>query len=169
MMHGDLSSRERKRVLTEIHDLKYQYVVATDLAARGIDIEGVTHIINYELPYDYEFYLHRSGRTGRMYKDGIVYSFYEEIDDEYLNNLNKKGIKPKYYEFKGQDHVEYKGRNTRLDRIKPKTDYEKEASKYIPKKDKVKPGYKKKRQAQISELAKRLKKNDQKRGRRKVK
>ena len=104
-----------------------------------------------------------------MYKDGIVYSFYEEIDDEYLNNLNKKGIKPKYYEFKGQDLVEYKGRNTRLDRIKPKTDYEKEASKYIPKKDKVKPGYKKKRQAQISELAKRLKKNDQKRGRRKVK
>lgn len=169
MMHGDLSSRERKRVLTEIHDLKYQYVVATDLAARGIDIEGVTHIINYELPYDYEFYLHRSGRTGRMYKDGIVYSFYEEIDDEYLNNLNKKGIKPKYYEFKGQDLVEYKGRNTRLDRIKPKTDYEKEASKYIPKKDKVKPGYKKKRQAQISELAKRLKKNDQKRGRRKAK
>lgn len=169
MMHGDLSSRERKRVLTEIHDLKYQYVVATDLAARGIDIEGVTHIINYELPYDYEFYLHRSGRTGRMYKDGIVYSFYEEIDDEYLNNLNKKGIKPKYYEFKGQDLVEYKGRNTRLDRIKPKTDYEKEASKYIPKKDKVKPGYKKKRQALISELAKRLKKNDQKRGRRKAK
>ena len=93
-MHGDLTPRERKRVLNDCKALKYQYLVATDLAARGIDIEGVSHIINYELPMDYEFYLHRSGRTGRMHKDGIVYSLYEEIDDAYLDSLNKKKIKP---------------------------------------------------------------------------
>ena len=154
-MHGDLTPRERKRVL-----------VATDLAARGIDIEGVSHIINYELPMDYEFYLHRSGRTGRMHKDGIVYSLYEEIDDAYLDSLNKKKIKPSYFEFKSGELVPYKGRNTRLDRIKPKTDYQKEASKYIPEAKKVKPGYKKKRQAQIDDLATRLKRNDQKKKKR---
>ena len=158
-IHGDLSARERKRVLTDAANLKYQYIVATDLAARGIDIPGVSHIINYELPRDYEFYLHRSGRTGRMYNDGIVYSIYEEVDDEYLNNLNKKGIKPEYFEVKNGEVVEYKGRNTRAQRIKPKTDYQKQAARYIPKTEK-KPGYKKKRQAQIDELAKRLKKND---------
>lgn len=161
-MHGDLTPRERKRVLQDCKNLKYQYLVATDLAARGIDIEGVTHIINYELPKDYEFYLHRSGRTGRMHKDGIVYSLYEEIDDEYLDSLNKKKIKPSYFEFKQGELIPYKGRNTRADRKKPTTDYQKEAEKYIPKATKVKPGYKKKRQAQIDDLASRLKKNDQK-------
>ena len=159
-MHGDLTPRERKRVLQDCKNLKYQYLVATDLAARGIDIEGVSHIINYELPKDYEFYLHRSGRTGRMHKDGIVYSLYEEVDDEYLDSLNNKKIKPTYYEFKQDELVPYKGRNTRLERKKPQTDYQKEAEKFIPKATKVKPGYKKKRQAQIDDLAMRLKKND---------
>jgi ATP-dependent RNA helicase CshB len=163
VMHGDLTPRERKRVLQDCNKLKYQYLVATDLAARGIDIEGVTHIINYELPYDYEFYLHRSGRTGRMYSDGIVYSFYESIDDQYLDNLNKKKITPTYFEIKDGELIPYKGRNTRQNRIKPQTDYQKEAAKLVPKSDKVKPGYKKKRQAQIDELAKKLKKKDQKR------
>ena len=163
VMHGDLTPRERKRVLQDCNKLKYQYLVATDLAARGIDIEGVTHIINYELPYDYEFYLHRSGRTGRMHKDGIVYSFYESVDDQYLDNLNKKKIIPNYFELKNGELIEYKGRNTRQNRIKPQTDYHKEAAKLVPKSSKVKPGYKKKRQAQIDEIAKKLKKKDQKR------
>lgn len=165
-MHGDLTPRERKRVLNDCNDLKYQFLVATDLAARGIDIEGVTHIINYELPYDYEFYLHRSGRTGRMHKDGIVYSFYEDVDDEYLDNLAKKKIKPTYFEIKDKELVPYKGRGTRQQRIKPLTDYQKEASKFVPKPKKVTPGYKKKMQAQIDEIAARLKKNDGKKKRR---
>ena len=166
VMHGDLTPRERKRVLADCNALKYQYLVATDLAARGLDIDGVSHIINYELPYDYEFYLHRSGRTGRMHKDGIVYSFYEEVDDGYLDELAKKKIVPSYFEFKNQELVPYKGRATRAQRIKPKTDFQKEAAKYIPKPKKVKPGYKKKRQAQIDELAERLKRNSLKKKRR---
>lgn len=162
MLYGDLSARERKRVLQDCKALKYQYLVATDLAARGIDIEGVTHIINYELPYNYEFYIHRSGRTGRMHRDGIVYSFYEDVDDTYLDNLSKKGISPSYFEFKDGELVSYKGRATRAQRVKPKTDYQKEASKFIPKPKMVKPGYKKKRQAKIDELANRLKRNAKK-------
>lgn len=167
LMHGDLTPRERKRVLNDCNKLKYQYLVATDLAARGIDIEGVSHIINYELPHDFEFYLHRSGRTGRMYKDGIVYSFYEDVDDEYLDNLAKKKVKPEYFELKNGELIEYKGRNTRQQRIKPKTDYQKQAAKFVPKSDKVSPGYKKKRQAKIDEIAQRLKKNEMKKKKRK--
>lgn len=166
VMHGDLTPRERKRVLNDCNKLKYQFLVATDLAARGIDIDGVSHIINYELPYDFEFYLHRSGRTGRMYKDGIVYSFYEDIDDAYLDNLAKKKVKPTYYEIKNKELIEYKGRNTRENRIKPKTDYQKQAAKFVPKATKVSPGYKKKRQAKIDEIAKKLKKNDMKKKKR---
>lgn len=166
VMHGDLTPRERKRVLNDCRNLKYQYLVATDLAARGIDIDGVSHIINYELPYDYEFYLHRSGRTGRMHKDGIVYSFYEDMDNEYLDNLAKKKIKPQYYEIKNRELIEYKGRNTRSQRIKPKTDYQKQAAKFVPKAGKVSPGYKKKRQAKIEEIAQRLKQNDLKKKKR---
>ena len=161
MMHGDLSARERKHVLNDCKNLKYQYLVATDLAARGIDIEGVSHIINYELPHDYEFYLHRSGRTGRMYKDGIVYSFFEDLDNEYLDYLNKKHIKPEYFELKNGELKEYKGRNSRENRVKPKTNYQLQAAKFVPKAKKVSPGYKKKRQAKIDEIAQRLKKNDQ--------
>ncbi len=167
VMHGDLSSRERKRVLKNCIDLKYQYLVATDLAARGLDISGVSHIINYELPYDYEFYLHRSGRTGRMDQDGIVYSFYEDVDDAYLDNLAKKKIVLSYYELKNSELVPYKGRATRQNRIKPQTDYQKMASKFVPMPKKVSPGYKKKRQAQINEIAAKLKKNEKKKKRRK--
>lgn len=166
MIHGDLSQRERKRVLEDVKKLKYQFIVATDLAARGIDIEGVSHIINYELPYDYEFYLHRSGRTGRMYNDGIVYSFYDELNNEYLDNLAKKGIKPEYFDVKNDEIIPFKGRNVRSQRVKPKTNYELEASKYIPKSTKVKPGYKKKRQAMVNELAEKLKRNDNKKKKR---
>lgn len=163
VMHGDLSQRERKRILKECNDLKYQFLVCTDIAARGIDISGVSHIINYELPRDFEFYLHRSGRTGRMFNDGIVYSFYEELDNQYLDNLNKKNIKPEYYEIKNKELIPYKGRNTRENRIKPKTDYELQAKRFVPKSDKVKPGYKKKREEQIKKIAESLKKRDKKR------
>lgn len=160
-IQGDMSPRERKRVIEDASKLKYQFIVATDLAARGIDIPGISHIINYELPYDYEFYVHRSGRTGRMHNDGIVYTLYDELDNDYLDNLAKKKIKPEYYEIKNRELVEYKGRNTRAERIKPKTDYQKEASKYVPL-GKKKPGYKKKRQAMIDEIADKLKDKDKK-------
>ena len=103
-----------------------------------------------------------------MYNDGIVYSFYEELDDEYLNFLNKKGIVPQYYEIKNNEVIPYKGRNTREKRVKPTTNYQLEASKFIPKSNKVKPGYKKKRQAEINDLAARLKKNDQKKKKRRT-
>ena len=53
------------KMMKQIRDLEFQYIVATDLAARGIDIEGISHVINYELPSDLDFFVHRVGRTAR--------------------------------------------------------------------------------------------------------
>jgi len=156
-LHGDLNIRERKRIINEINALKYQYIVASDIVARGIDIEGVSHIINYELPKDFEFYIHRSGRTGRMYMDGICYSFYEEENFEYLDNLEKRGITFQYLDIKNDELVPYKGRNSRQNRVKPVSEEEKIAKRYIPKPKKVTPGYKKKLAQKQAEVTKRLK------------
>ncbi len=152
MISGEMSIRERRHTLKEINELKYQYVVASDVASRGIDIDGVSHVINYDLPQDFEFYLHRSGRTGRMNYTGTVYSFYKDIDNEYLDFLNKHGIEPVYKEIKNGELVDFKGRNTRTKRIKPLNEIERSARKHIAKDDKVTPGYKKKRERKIEKL-----------------
>ena len=73
-IHGGLQPRERTRIMKSIANLDYQYVVATDLAARGIDIQGVSHVINDDLPTDLEFFVHRVGRTGRNGMSGIANS-----------------------------------------------------------------------------------------------
>lgn len=70
-LHGDLTQAQRKRALEEFRNAKLQILVATDLAARGLDIEGVTNIYNYDLPIDVESYIHRIGRTGRGGKEGV--------------------------------------------------------------------------------------------------
>lgn len=162
MLHGDMPIRERKRVLREIASLKYQYIVATDIAARGIDIAGVSHVIQYELPYDYEFYVHRSGRTARMGKSGICYALYDKLDDEYLNLLSKRGVNPQYFEVVQGELQPFKGRNVRQSRAIPKKNYVAIAEKHIPKSKKVKPGHKKKRQAEVLALAEKLKRKDTK-------
>ena len=74
---GDLAPRERKQVSKRIKEGDFQYVVASDIAARGIDILGVSHVINYELPNDIEFYIHRIGRTARFAATGTAISFYD--------------------------------------------------------------------------------------------
>ena len=71
-------------MMKQINNLDYQFIVATDLAARGIDIEGVSHIINYELPSDLDFYIHRTGRTARAGKSGIAATIYDLSDENAL-------------------------------------------------------------------------------------
>ena len=83
-------------MLRRINNLEFKYVVASDIAARGIDIEGVSHVINFDLPLDIEFYIHRSGRTARYNQTGQAISLYDYDDDEYVNKLKNKGLKPKY-------------------------------------------------------------------------
>jgi superfamily II DNA/RNA helicase len=74
-MHGDKSQRQRERALARFEDGKVETLVATDVAARGIDVEGVTHVINYDAPEDRDAYVHRIGRTGRAGRRGTGVSF----------------------------------------------------------------------------------------------
>ncbi len=73
-LHGDLTQQQRDRVMGQFRDRSLQLLIATDVAARGIDVAGITHVINYELPDDVEIYTHRSGRTGRAGNQGICIS-----------------------------------------------------------------------------------------------
>lgn len=84
LLNGGLQAGQRKKTITEFKKAKFQYLVATDLASRGIDIEGVTHIVNYTLAHNELDYIHRAGRTGRMGEHGTVISICNELDEGYL-------------------------------------------------------------------------------------
>jgi ATP-dependent RNA helicase DeaD len=73
-LHGDLTQQQRDKVMGEFREKTLQLLIATDVAARGIDVKDITHVINYELPDDVEVYTHRSGRTGRAGSTGIALS-----------------------------------------------------------------------------------------------
>jgi ATP-dependent RNA helicase DeaD len=73
-LHGDLTQQQRDKVMGEFREKTLQLLIATDVAARGIDVVGITHVINYELPDDVEVYTHRSGRTGRAGNTGVCMS-----------------------------------------------------------------------------------------------
>ncbi|WP_028399228.1 DEAD/DEAH box helicase [Ectobacillus panaciterrae] len=143
-IHGDLTPRERKKMMKQVHDLEYQYIVATDLAARGIDIEGVSHIINYELPEDLDFYVHRVGRTARAGYSGTAITIYELSDQEALEKLEKRNIVFRHVDLKDGEWVELGPRHKRQIRKKQENDLDVMAKKVIKKPKTVKPGYKKK-------------------------
>ena len=71
-LHGDISQGQREKILQKFKDKKITVLVATDVAARGIDVDNLTHVINYSLPQDPESYIHRIGRTGRAGKSGTA-------------------------------------------------------------------------------------------------
>jgi len=154
-IHGDLTPRERKRVMKQVKDLEYQYIVATDLAARGIDIEGVSHVINYELPTDLDFYIHRVGRTARAGYSGIALTVYESSDEDALNRLEKLGVSFKSIDLQNGEIVEIADRNKRQKRQKKVNEVDVRVKSMVKKPQKVKPGYKKKMQADIDKMKKR--------------
>lgn len=154
---GRLEARERKQVIKRIKDGKIQYVVASDIASRGIDIEGVSHIINFELPEDIEFYIHRSGRTARHLFTGTCISLYDFSDDRYMNRLEEKGLKCVYKVFKDNELVITRDRNFFSKKTKEVTKIEEDLHKKIPVPKKVKPGYKKKRNEMIKKQLTKMK------------
>ncbi|MBM7618135.1 ATP-dependent RNA helicase CshB [Weissella uvarum] len=92
-IHGGIQPRERRRTMQQIQRLDYQYVVATDLAARGIDIPGVSLVINDGIPNDLEFFIHRVGRTGRNGASGTAITLYTPDEDEKVSEIEKLGVK----------------------------------------------------------------------------
>ncbi|ASP29846.1 DEAD/DEAH box helicase [Qipengyuania flava] len=89
-IHGNKSQPQRERALGEFRSAKTPILVATDVAARGIDIPGVSHVLNYELPNVPEQYVHRIGRTARAGRDGIAIAFCAEDERDYLKDIRKK-------------------------------------------------------------------------------
>lgn len=88
-LHGDLTQAQRDKVMGQFRDKSLQLLIATDVAARGIDVKEITHVINYELPDDIEVYTHRSGRTGRAGKTGICMSIVHSRETFRLRQIEK--------------------------------------------------------------------------------
>lgn len=157
-IHGDISPRERKRVMNQIKNLDFEYIVATDLAARGIDIEGVSHVINDAIPQDLSFFVHRVGRTGRNGLPGTAITLYQPSDDSDIRELEKLGIKFTPKMIKNGEFQDTYDRDRRANREKTKEKLDTEMIGLVKKKKKkIKPGYKKKIQWAVNEKRRKTK------------
>ncbi|NQX64163.1 DEAD/DEAH box helicase [Paenibacillus qinlingensis] len=120
-LHGDLSQAKREQVMKRFREGRIELLVATDIAARGLDVEGVTHIFNYDVPQDAESYIHRIGRTGRAGESGVAVTFATQRDMPTIE-LIEKGIKMSLRGADGQqrrvvrsqteDYIEQDGRGS---------------------------------------------------------
>ena len=88
-LHGDLNQAARERVLSRLRSKRLDIVVATDVAARGIDVKHITHVINFDFPHDSEIYVHRIGRTGRVGRKGLAITFVTAREQRKLRFLQK--------------------------------------------------------------------------------
>ena len=85
----EIKVKAREQELLQHSEMDIPLLVATDIASRGIDIEGVTHVFNYDLPNEPETYVHRIGRTGRAGKSGVAYAFCDESESGYLVGIQR--------------------------------------------------------------------------------
>lgn len=88
-IHGELSQSKRNQVMKKFQEAKIQILVASELVARGMDIQGVTHVINYDIPHNTNMYIHRIGRTGRASADGVAVTLYTHDDVKWLTAIEK--------------------------------------------------------------------------------
>ncbi len=151
LIHGGLDSRDRQKAIKDLQAKKYTYVIASDVASRGIDIDGISHVISMGLPKQLQFYMHRAGRTGRNEKDGTCYLLYKEEDLPALRTLNKKGVSFTAREFK---RGQWKEASNPTGRKQIKSDVEeKQIVKTLHRKnEKVKPNYKKKKNREVEKI-----------------
>ena len=151
LLHGGLESRERQKAIKDLQAKKYTYVVASDVASRGIDIDGISHVISMGLPTQLQFYTHRAGRTGRNEKNGTCYLLYKEEDIPAIKQLNKKGINFIAKDYKKNQWVEANN-PTKKKQTKVNIE-EKEIVKTLYRKnEKVKPNYKKKKNQEVERI-----------------
>ncbi|MCX0291472.1 DEAD/DEAH box helicase [Lactobacillus kullabergensis] len=144
-IHGGITERERKRTMRDVEAGQYQYVVATDLAARGIDIEGVSLVINYEIPRELEFVIHRIGRTGRNGMKGHAITLIREEEMNQILKLEKMGIHFDFVEIKDNSLVPRTHYHNRKLRKSTSQGLDNKVRGMVKKEQKKrKPGYKKK-------------------------
>lgn len=148
IIHGDLEDRQRKSMMKRVRSGEFNTVVCSDIAARGIDIEDVTVVLNYDLPKESEYYFHRAGRTGRINKDGECYTLYNIDSVDQIQKIKSLGVDFKWLTIKNNeiaDSLEPDYRKSHR-KFKVDTELEKEIKKETNKvrTQKVKPNYKKK-------------------------
>lgn len=117
ILHGDFSQKKRETTLNNFRKMKFVYLITTDISARGFDIDGVTHVVNYDLPAHSTYYVHRVGRTGRMDEKGTAISFAEKKDIFKADKIKSK-IKTDIYELNYNNDTEEKNYKSGLERFK---------------------------------------------------
>lgn len=163
VIHGGLAPRERTQQMKRVKNLEFQYVVASDLASRGIDIDGVSHVINYDIPRDIAFFTHRVGRTGRGNYTGVAITIYTPDEEDLINQIERKGFSFIHSDVKNGELVEIKDRTQRQTRTKKEDNIEQNLKHKLKGKKKVKPGYKKKFRYELDKLKRNEKKAHSKR------
>ena len=88
-LNGDIPQNQREKTVNKLKNSNIDILVATDVAARGLDVERVSHVINYDIPFDTESYVHRIGRTGRAGRDGDAILFVQNGERRLLSNIEK--------------------------------------------------------------------------------
>lgn len=152
-LHSGLESRARMQAIKMIQSQRKSYIVASDIASRGIDLEGITHVISCGFPKDLKFYIHRAGRTGRASRDGLCIALYKESDTKSIQSLIKQGIAFEHQDVKNKQFVDLKPYVNK--RPMKKDEFHEEVEKIVHKKKKVKPNYKKRQRQEIDRMKRR--------------
>lgn len=158
ILHGNLTPRERKQMLRRIRNDEFRIIVASDIAARGIDIPNISDVLNVNFPRDHAFYFHRAGRTGRFDQEGDCFSFYDHDSLKTVEKLESLGVSFNVLRFSKGTFIE-----TEIDKPKTriKTDSQKELDNKIQRtiartrSNVVKPGYKKKVKQAVDKVKRR--------------
>ena len=136
-LHGDLSQAQRDMAMRKFRDHVTQLLVATDVAARGLDVDDLTHVINYGLPEDTAVYTHRSGRTGRARKTGVSVAIIHSREKSKLREIEKKiGKEFEYRKVPTPEHIIEKQLYHLADRLERVEVNEEQIAKYLPGVDK---------------------------------
>lgn len=155
LLHGKMSFRERKAMLKRIQQGEFTLILASDIAARGMDIADISDVISVDLPQDLAYYFHRAGRTGRYKESGKSYVFYQKDDQSKIETLQQKGVQFSRFSLKegGLKPQPTKAKTTqREEHPQLKRDIKKAIQKYAS--HEVKPGYKKKVKRAIERVKK---------------
>lgn len=149
-IHGGLEARERNNALKQLTTGSCKYIVASDIAARGIDVPEISHVISLGFPMELEYFIHRAGRTGRAGSHGFCITLYNDSDQHTVEQLKNRGI----HFIEGQyRNGQFKPARVRKDGLSKTDAMRIEISKTLPKKhEKVKPGYKRKRKAMVDKI-----------------
>lgn len=155
-LHSGLENRQRKNIFREIKENNINLLVATDLASRGVDIEGASHVISYDLPKEDLWYIHRAGRSGRKSYKGASYVFNDSNSIYQIERLSRKGVKWNHLKYYKHNLEEYQFKFKT--RVKKETEVDRQIRDVINKASKkVKPNYKKKIKLEIQEIKRKAK------------